>query len=77
MSKKAPLLANVSSATDPAFDVSLLEILACPLTKTPLEYDEVAQELISYKAELAFPIRNGIPILLKEEARAISLSRDL
>ena len=60
-----------SSTNNPAFDSKLLDILACPLTKMPLEYDEDAQELLSHKAELAFPIRNGIPILLKEEARPL------
>ncbi len=53
-------------------DPRLLEILACPLTKTTLRYDEKAGELISDKAGLAFPIRDGIPIMLVEEAREIS-----
>ncbi len=53
-------------------DARLLEILVCPVTKGPLDYDRVAQELISRKAGLAFPIRDGIPIMLPEEARAIS-----
>lgn len=50
-------------------DPKLLEILVCPLTKTPLEYDAVRQELISRQAKLAFPIRDGIPIMLVDEAR--------
>ena len=50
-------------------DPKLLEILVCPLTKAPLEYDAEAQELISRKAGLAFPIRDGIPIMLVDEAR--------
>ena len=50
-------------------DPKLLEILVCPLTKAPLEYDVEAQELISRKAGLAFPIRDGIPIMLVDEAR--------
>ena len=54
-------------------DPKLLEILVCPLTKTPLEYDREAGELISRKAGLAFPIRDGIPILLIEEARKIGI----
>lgn len=49
----------------------LLEILVCPLTKTRLTYDEAAQELISEAAGLAYPIREGIPIMLPEEARKI------
>jgi uncharacterized protein YbaR (Trm112 family) len=54
-----------------AVDPKLLEILVCPLTKTTLEYDRDKQELISHAAKLAFPIRDGIPILLEEEARRI------
>ena len=52
-------------------DPKLLEILVCPLTKTPLEYDPAAQELISRAAKLAYPIRDGIPIMLPEEARQL------
>lgn len=54
-----------------AIDPRLLEILVCPLTKGPLEYDREAGELISRKAGLAYPIRNGIPIMLVDEARQI------
>ena len=66
------------SATPPAtdrpersVDPKLLEILVCPLTKTTLEYDAAKQELISRKAKLAYPIRDGIPIMLPEEARRL------
>jgi len=52
-------------------DPKLLEILVCPLTKTTLEYDAARQELISRKAKLAYPIRDGIPIMLPEEARKL------
>lgn len=52
-------------------DPKLLEILVCPLTKTPLEYDAAAKELISRQAGLAFPIRDGMPVMLVEEARKI------
>ncbi len=52
-------------------DPRLLDILACPLTKSSLIYDEKAQELISKKAKLAFPIRDGIPIMLIDEAREL------
>ena len=52
-------------------DPSLLEILVCPVTKARLTYDEVAQELISPAAGLAYPVRDGIPILLPEEARTL------
>ena len=55
-------------------DPKLLEILVCPLTKGPLEYDAAAQELISRLAGLAFPIRDGIPIMLIDEARQIEAS---
>jgi uncharacterized protein YbaR (Trm112 family) len=52
-------------------DPKLLEILVCPLTKAPLRYDREAQELISEQAKLAYPIRDGIPIMLVDEARSI------
>ena len=52
-------------------DPKLLEILVCPLTKTTLEYDVGKQELISRQAKLAYPIRDGIPIMLPEEARRL------
>ena len=53
-------------------DPKLLEILVCPLTKTTLIYDRERQELISKKAGLAYPIRDGIPVMLPEEARPLS-----
>ena len=52
-------------------DRKLLEILVCPLTKTTLEYDRDNKELISRAAKLAYPIRDGIPIMLPDEARAL------
>ena len=52
-------------------DPKLLEILVCPITKQPLRYDETAQELISDAAGLAYPIRDGIPIMLADEARKL------
>lgn len=52
-------------------DPKLLEILVCPLTKGPLRYDAEAQELISDQAQLAYPIRDGIPIMLIDEARPL------
>jgi uncharacterized protein YbaR (Trm112 family) len=57
--------------TDATVDPKLLEILVCPLTKGPLEFDAARQELISRSAKLAYPIRDGIPIMLPEEARKI------
>ena len=53
-------------------DPKLLEILVCPLTKGPLVYDHEKQELISQKAGLAYPIRDGIPIMLADEARELA-----
>jgi uncharacterized protein YbaR (Trm112 family) len=52
-------------------DPKLLEMLVCPLTKGPLRYDRNAQELISEEARLAYPIRDGIPIMLVDEARPL------
>lgn len=53
-------------------DPKLLEILVCPVTKGPLVYDRERQELISEKAGLAFPIRDGIPVMLPDEARPLN-----
>ena len=53
-------------------DSKFLELLVCPVTKGPLEYDRERQELHSRSARLAYPIRNGIPILLENEARVLS-----
>jgi len=53
-------------------DPKLLEILVCPMTKGPLEYDRDSQELISKQAGLAYPIRDGIPIMLPDEARPLN-----
>jgi uncharacterized protein len=62
------------SAAEQRVDPKLLEILVCPLTKTSLDYDAERQELISRAAGLAFPIRDGIPIMLPEEARKLDES---
>lgn len=64
MNEKNP---SPSSAPDP----KMLEILVCPLTKGPLRYDSAHSELISEGARLAYPIRNGIPIMVPEEARPL------
>lgn len=58
-------------ARDAKIDTKLLELLACPLTKGPLVWDPVASELISKVAKLAYPVRDGIPIMLPSEARQI------
>ena len=57
--------------TASTIDPKLLEILVCPLTKGPLVYDKAAGELISEQAHLAYPVRDGIPIMLVDEARRI------
>ncbi len=53
------------------FDTKLLEILVCPMTRTPLVYDEAAQELISEAAGVAYAIKQGVPVMLIEEARKL------
>lgn len=60
-----------SSRARRLIDPKLLEILVCPLTKTTLEYDAARQELVSRAAKLAYPIRDGVPIMLPEEARPL------
>ena len=60
-------MAKSKSGVDP----KLLEILVCPLTKGPLRYDADKQELVSEQANLAYPIRDGIPIMLVDEARKL------
>ncbi len=69
MSEPTPDTTTQKTRIDPR----LLEILVCPLTKTTLEYDVQRQELISRAAKLAYPIRDGIPIMLPEEARPIDI----
>ena len=56
----------------PPLDPWLLERLVCPITRTPLRYDEAAGELISDAAALAYPIRDGVPVMLVEEARRLT-----
>lgn len=53
-------------------DSKLLELLVCPVTKGPLDYDREKQELISRSARLAYPVRDGVPIMLEGEARTLS-----
>jgi uncharacterized protein YbaR (Trm112 family) len=55
----------------PEVDPRLLEVLVCPVTKGPLDYDRAAQELISKQAKLAYPVRDGVPVMLPEEARTL------
>ena len=63
----------MTQAAPPPVDVDprLLEVLVCPVTRGPLDYDRAAGELISRAAKLAYPIRDGVPIMLPEEARAL------
>jgi uncharacterized protein YbaR (Trm112 family) len=60
-----------ASSPPPEVDPRLLEVLVCPVTRGPLDYDREKGELISRKAKLAYPIRDGVPIMLAEEARAL------
>jgi uncharacterized protein YbaR (Trm112 family) len=53
-------------------DIKLLELLVCPVTKGPLEYQRDKQELISRSARLAYPVRDGLPVMLENEARVLS-----
>ena len=57
--------------SDTNFDPKMLEALVCPMTQAALEYDAERQELVSRNAKLAFPIRNGIPVMLVDEARKL------
>lgn len=66
--------AEVAPEAEQDLDPRLLAILVCPVTKGPLCYDRVAQELVSVKAGLAFPVRHGIPIMLPEEARLLDVA---
>ena len=58
-------------------DSKLLQILVCPVTKGPLIYDKKANELISKSARLAYPVRDGIPVMLEDEARKLSPDEDI
>lgn len=65
---------GASTPTSEEPDPKLLELLVCPVTKGPLTYDRAARELISAKASLAFPIRNGVPLMTVEAARPLDQS---
>ena len=58
-------------------DKKLLQILVCPVTKAPLDFDEAAQELVCKASGLAYPVRDGIPVLLEGEARALTADEKL
>jgi uncharacterized protein len=61
----------MTDLTPPEVDPRLLEVLVCPVTHGPLTYNKKRQELISLSAKLAYPIRDGVPLMLPEEARSI------
>jgi uncharacterized protein len=69
MSDDADNRAPANNPTGPKVDTRLLEILVCPVTRAELTYDPVRRELVSRAARLAYPIRDGVPIMLPEEAR--------
>ncbi len=72
-------MADTTSKPDAAGDEpdpKLLSLLVCPVTKGPLTYDRAARELISEKANLAYPIRNGVPLMTVEAARSLDTPRD-
>lgn len=71
MTTETPAEAPMPAPGGDEIDPRLLELLVCPLSKTPLRHDRARHELVSDQAGLAFPIRDGIPILLVEEARTI------
>lgn len=60
-----------------AMDTKLLELLVCPVTKGPLDFDRERQELISRSARLAYPVRDGIPVMLESEARQLTADEKL
>jgi uncharacterized protein YbaR (Trm112 family) len=68
---QSPAPRDESAATANLFDPRMLDFLVCPFSHSRLEYDAAAQELVSKSANMAFPIRNGIPVMLASEARAL------
>ena len=62
----------MNTPMDSLMDTKLLELLVCPVTKGPLEYDRAGQELISRSARLAYPVRDGMPVMLESEARVLT-----
>jgi len=73
MSKKKPTQKTADPKPNgPVIDPKMLGVLVCPKTRGPLTYDSTSNELISKKAKLAYPIREGVPIMLIEEARALN-----
>jgi uncharacterized protein YbaR (Trm112 family) len=73
--KTAPESNTAEAANDQGVDPRLLEVLVCPVTRSALTYDREANELVSRAAGLAFPIRNGVPVMLRDEARDIGATK--
>jgi len=71
MDDNTALSAIPAGEPPPEVDPRLLEVLVCPLTKQPLEYDRARGELISRAARLAYPVRDGVPVMLADEARSL------
>ena len=67
--------ANQNETGDSGVDPRLLEVLVCPVTRSALTYDREANELVSRAAGLAFPIRNGVPVMLRDEARDLGATK--
>ena len=67
-----PELLNYHQPMNITMDRKLLELLVCPVTKGPLEFDRIRQELISRSARLAYPVRDGMPVMLESEARVLT-----
>jgi uncharacterized protein YbaR (Trm112 family) len=74
MSQDTDLPANAEPGAEPELEVDprLLEVLVCPVSRGPLEYDREKRELISRGAKLAYPIRDGVPVMLPQEARDLA-----
>jgi uncharacterized protein len=75
MSEAAGQAGHADADMDAGVDPRLLEILICPVSRGPLTYDREANELVSRAAGLAFPIRDGVPVMLADEARALGASK--
>lgn len=73
--KTAPDTSSMDAGGENGVDPRLLEVLVCPVTRSALTYDREANELVSRAAGLAFPIRNGVPVMLRDEARDLGASK--
>lgn len=73
--KSLPEANGSDAGADAGVDPRLLEVLVCPVTRSALTYDREANELVSRAAGLAFPIRNGVPVMLRDEARDLGAAK--